>query len=128
MQELVGQIEDRRVITYGENPQADVRLMDVDLRGGRIALPRRDPRPQDRACASSIEDLVLPMPGHHNALNATAAIAVAHELGVDARRDPQGALGGFGGVKRRFTRTGRLERRRRSSTITATTRSRSPRC
>ena len=45
------------------------------------------------------------MPGHHNALNATAAIAVAHEL-----RRPvatiRKALAGFGGVKRRFTRTG----------------------
>ena len=47
----------------------------------------------------------MPMPGAHNALNATAAIAVAHELGVspDAIRK---ALAGFGGVKRRFTRTG----------------------
>jgi len=49
--------------------------------------------------------LAMPMPGHHNALNATAALAVAHELGVepDAIRR---ALAGFGGVKRRFTRTG----------------------
>ena len=48
---------------------------------------------------------MLPMPGRHNALNATAAIAVAHELGIadDAIRK---ALAGFGGVKRRFTRTG----------------------
>jgi UDP-N-acetylmuramate--alanine ligase len=45
------------------------------------------------------------MPGRHNALNATAAIAVAHalELSDDAIR---AALTGFGGVKRRFTRTG----------------------
>ena len=45
------------------------------------------------------------MPGHHNALNATAAIAVAYELKapVEAIRR---ALAGFGGVKRRFTRTG----------------------
>src|SRR5450759_785739 len=34
VQELVGRIEDRRVLTYGENPQADVRLLDVDLAGG----------------------------------------------------------------------------------------------
>ena len=34
MQELVGRIADRRVYTYGENPQADVRLMDVNLEGG----------------------------------------------------------------------------------------------
>ena len=45
------------------------------------------------------------MPGQHNALNATAAIAVAHQLGLsdDAIRK---AIAGFGGVKRRFTRTG----------------------
>ena len=45
------------------------------------------------------------MPGRHNALNATAAIGVAHELGasVDVIRK---AISGFGGVKRRFTRTG----------------------
>src|SRR5690348_14195385 len=35
VQELVGKIEDRRVITYGENPQSDVRLVDIDLSGGR---------------------------------------------------------------------------------------------
>ena len=48
---------------------------------------------------------MLPMPGRHNALNATAAIAVAHELGMsdDTIRK---ALAGFGGVKRRFTKTG----------------------
>ena len=34
VQELVGQVEDRRILTYGENPQADVRLMDVKLAGG----------------------------------------------------------------------------------------------
>jgi UDP-N-acetylmuramate--alanine ligase len=45
------------------------------------------------------------MPGRHNALNATAAIAVARELGVGDDRVRK-ALGNFGGVKRRFTRTG----------------------
>src|SRR6202041_596476 len=34
VQELVGQVEDRRILTYGENPQADVRLLDVNLAGG----------------------------------------------------------------------------------------------
>src|SRR6202044_2858168 len=52
-----------------------------------------------------IANLVLPMPGRHNASNATAAIAVAHELGLsdDTIRT---ALAAFGGVKRRFTKTG----------------------
>ena len=104
VQELVGRIEDRRVITYGENPQADVRLLDVDLSGG---LTRFNVLIRDRktAQATYIDNLVLPMPGHHNALNATAAVAVAYELkaSVEAIRK---ALAGFGGVKRRFTRTG----------------------
>src|SRR5215217_1792588 len=35
VQRLVGRIEDRRIITYGENPQADVRLVDLDNKGGQ---------------------------------------------------------------------------------------------
>jgi UDP-N-acetylmuramate--alanine ligase len=45
------------------------------------------------------------MPGHHNALNATAAIAVAHNLGIPPDTIRAG-LSRFGGVKRRFTKTG----------------------
>ena len=52
-----------------------------------------------------ITKLALPMPGRHNALNATAAVAVAHELGIDDARIKE-ALAQFGGVRRRFTRTG----------------------
>jgi UDP-N-acetylmuramate--alanine ligase len=104
VQELVGRIEDRRVITYGENPQADVRLVDIRLDDGvsRFSVILRDRKSHE---ARRIDDLVMPMPGHHNALNATAAIAVAYELGMspDAIR---AALAAFGGVKRRFTKTG----------------------
>ncbi|GAB6842187.1 UDP-N-acetylmuramate--L-alanine ligase [Methylorubrum rhodinum] len=104
VQDLVGHIEDRRIITYGENPQADVRLLDIDLKGGqsRFRVMIRDRRPGFRL---EMQDLVLPMPGKHNALNATAALAVAHELGVSEEAIRK-ALSSFGGVKRRFTRTG----------------------
>ncbi|WP_296578007.1 UDP-N-acetylmuramate--L-alanine ligase [Phreatobacter sp.] len=104
VQDMVGAIADRRVVTYGENPQADVRLLDVDLTGGqcRFKVQFRD---RTGALREEIDDLVLPMPGRHNALNATAAIAVAHELGM-AGPQIRKALAGFGGVKRRFTRTG----------------------
>jgi UDP-N-acetylmuramate--alanine ligase len=104
VQELVGRIEDRRVVTYGENPQADVRLVNVDLAGGQSKF---DVMLRDRKSGSeeTIPALVLPMPGHHNALNATAAIAVAHQLGMSGAAI-RAALAGFGGVKRRFTRTG----------------------
>ena len=48
VQQLVGQITDRRVITYGENLQADVRLADLDHAGGQVALLDRVPRPRRR--------------------------------------------------------------------------------
>jgi UDP-N-acetylmuramate--alanine ligase len=104
VQDLVGRITDRRVITYGENPQADVRLQDFRLEGG---VSRFDVllRGRDGNGAERIEDLCLPMPGQHNALNAVAAIAVARELAVPDERIRQ-ALGAFGGVGRRFSKTG----------------------
>jgi UDP-N-acetylmuramate--alanine ligase len=104
VQTMVGRLEDRRVITYGENPQADVRLVDLDHADGRS---RFSVLFRDRAGSEThrVSGLSLPMPGRHNALNATAAVAVARELGVaDARI--RAALENFGGVKRRFTRTG----------------------
>jgi len=104
VQELVGRIEDRRVVTYGENPQADVRLTDLAAAdgGSRFTISFRD---REGAQVHAIEGLTLPMPGRHNALNATAAIAVARELGVSDELIRK-ALAAFGGVKRRFTRTG----------------------
>jgi len=104
VQSLVGRIEDHRMVTYGENPQADVRLVDISHAGGTSLFTIIF---RDRAghFLHEIKNVALPMPGRHNALNATAAIAVAHELGIgdDVIRH---ALANFGGVRRRFTRTG----------------------
>src|SRR5215831_9000097 len=104
VQTMVGRIEDRRIVTYGENPQADVRLTGLEHANGssHFSVVFRDRSGDDM---HSIENLVLPMPGRHNALNATAAIAVAHDLGI-ADAVIRKALSGFGGVRRRFTRTG----------------------
>jgi UDP-N-acetylmuramate--alanine ligase len=104
VQRLVGRVEDRRVITYGENPQADVRLSDLEYADGssRFSVLFRN---RDGETVHTISDLVLPMPGRHNALNATSAVAVAHELGISDDAIRKG-LAGFGGVKRRFTRVG----------------------
>jgi UDP-N-acetylmuramate--alanine ligase len=104
VQALVGEIEDRRVITYGQNQQADVRLMDVEGKNGttRFSVAIRDRVTGEEQV---IDKLELPMPGLHNVLNATAAIAVADQLGISAA-DIRAGLKGFGGVKRRFTCTG----------------------
>jgi UDP-N-acetylmuramate--alanine ligase len=104
VQSLVGRIEDHRIVTYGENPQADVRLVDVSHAGG-TSLFTIVMRERAGQAAHEIKNIALPMPGRHNALNATAAVAVAHELGI-ADDVIRGALAKFGGVRRRFTRTG----------------------
>lgn len=104
VQALVGRIKDRRILTYGTNPQADLQLVnlryernanwfDVRIRNRRTGIER------------IIDDLSLPMPGLHNALNAVAAIAVVDRLGVAPETIREG-LAGFTGVKRRFTLTG----------------------
>ncbi|QPC88200.1 UDP-N-acetylmuramate--L-alanine ligase [Mesorhizobium sp. NBSH29] len=104
VQALVSRIEDRRVITYGENAQADVQFSNIRTQGAAslfdVAIRERKTGDEIR-----IFDLRLPMPGRHNVSNATAAIAVAHELGMSGE-DIKKGLSSFGGVKRRFTPTG----------------------
>jgi UDP-N-acetylmuramate--alanine ligase len=104
VQALVSHIEDRRVITYGENAQADVRFTRRRMEGA-ASLFDVVIRNRKTGAETTIADLRLPMPGRHNVSNATAAIAVAHELGLKAD-DIRRGLSSFGGVKRRFTLTG----------------------
>jgi len=104
VQAMIGKIEDRRIITYGFNPQADVRCADLKIEAG---LTMFSVQIRDRAndTMRTIADLSLSMPGEHNVQNATGAVAVAANLGVPDKAIRSG-LGAFGGVKRRFTRTG----------------------
>ena len=104
VQALVSRIDDRRIITYGNNPQADVRFLNHHMEGANSHF---DVIIRNRKTGATVEmkDLVLPMPGLHNVSNATAAIAVAHELGVTDGAIAKG-LSAFGGVKRRFTHSG----------------------
>lgn len=104
VQSLVGKIQDRKVITYGENPQADVRLKNLRVEGG-ISRFEVDIRNRRTGETRALSGLSLPMPGKHNALNALAAITVADRLGV-SEADIRKGLAEFGGVKRRFTHTG----------------------
>ncbi len=103
VQSLASRIEDRRVITYGANPQADARLSNVRMEPSGttfdVTFRLRGQKPE------SWTDIVLPMMGEHNVLNAVAALATARELGLTEHAAKK-ALAGFGGVKRRFTKTG----------------------
>jgi UDP-N-acetylmuramate--alanine ligase len=104
VQALIARIEDRRIITYGRNPQAEVRYRDIVAEGGRtrFVVERRD---RVTGEMETIGDLAISMPGEHNVSNATAAVAVARAIDISAEAVRKG-LASFGGVKRRFTLTG----------------------
>ena len=103
VQAMAARVENRRLVTYGVNPQAQVRAEKIVMgpEGARFDVVV-DPLEGE---AVRYDDLRLPMAGQHNVLNALAAIAVARELGVSAE-DIRKGLAGFGGVRRRFTTTG----------------------
>ena len=100
VQALVGRIHDRRVVTYGFNPQADVRVTNLVYEGG---VAHFDVELANEGTV--IESLSLPMPGDHNVSNALSGVAVARHLGI-SHEDIARALAEFGGVNRRFTRVG----------------------
>jgi UDP-N-acetylmuramate--alanine ligase len=104
VQSMIGRVSDRRLITYGYGPQADVRAVNVRFEGG---VSHYDVRLSDRVKGGSrtLAGLTLPMPGEHNVQNSLSAIAVARELGVPDVTVRE-ALAQFEGVKRRFTKTG----------------------
>ncbi|WP_332066034.1 UDP-N-acetylmuramate--L-alanine ligase [Bartonella sp. CB189] len=104
VQTLASRIDDRWVITYGANPQADVRFLNLTMDGQKTYFDIVI-RSRKTGKETEFKNFVLPMPGRHNVSNATAAIAIAHELGISYETIKQG-LAGFGGVKRRFTQTG----------------------
>jgi UDP-N-acetylmuramate--alanine ligase len=99
---MVGKISDRRLLTYGFNPQAEIRGANLSAGVGGVTFDVLIGRGDDQ---KSMNGVRLPMFGEHNVLNALAAIAVAKEMGIDEDAIIR-ALGQFGGVKRRFTKTG----------------------
>ena len=105
VQALIGKIEDRRIVTYGASPQADVRYVDVHVKDGRTAFTAIVRDRLNGGGTRAIEGLSIAMPGEHNVQNATGAVAVAASLGVADAAIVLG-LSAFGGVKRRFTTTG----------------------
>src|SRR5690348_669017 len=104
VQGLIAKLSDRRVLTYGLSPEADIRATEVRFRrdGASFDIIISDTL-SDRG--RTIPNLFLPMFGRHNVQNslAVAAVAEAMALGDEALRV---TLRNFKGVKRRFTKTG----------------------
>ena len=106
-QSLTALVRDRRIITYGFNPQADIRAENVNLgpEGAQFDVVAKLPGSRE---VIRIENLILPMFGSHNAQNALVAVAVALELGI-AQQDIRKGLAKFKGVRRRFTKVGEIQ-------------------
>jgi len=104
VQGMIPRLSERRVVTYGLTPQADIRAINVDMRhdGAHYEVVITD-RASDTS--RTIDGVFLPMFGQHNVQNSLAAIAVADEMGL-ADATVRMAFAGFKGVKRRFTQTG----------------------
>lgn len=108
VQSLISEITDRKVITYGFNPQADIRATNlrITLEGSTfdlaIAPHLNDGEPLE------LSDVFLPALGEHNVLNCLSALAIAAEMGVAPALMRKG-LENFTGVKRRFTQTGQVK-------------------
>ena len=104
VQAMIPRVSDRRIITYGFSPQADVRGENVSSGDGGTTF---DVVISNRKTGEirHIEGLKLAMYGLHNVLNALSAVAIASEMGLsDAVLNR--AFSEFKGVKRRFTQTG----------------------
>jgi UDP-N-acetylmuramate--alanine ligase len=104
VQGLIPRLSERRIVTYGFSPQAEIRAVDVNLGrdGARYDVVIADRRNNS---TRTIAGLALPMFGRHNIQNSLAAVAVAQELKLDDAVLRE-ALAGFKGVKRRFTKVG----------------------
>ena len=92
----------RQVITYGFSENADYRIEDYQQTGfqGHYTV----------ICPSGERiDVLLNVPGRHNALNATAALAVAKEEGIK-NEAILAALADFQGAGRRFDQLGQFIR------------------
>jgi UDP-N-acetylmuramate--alanine ligase len=106
VQNIIGRIRDRRIVTYGFSALADVRADNISaVPGGSrfdaVILGKDGER-------RVLERVHVSMPGRHNVQNALAAIAVALELGISDDDIVRG-FDKFDGVKRRFTKVGEVD-------------------
>jgi len=105
--ELVARVQDRKIVTYGLSPQADVRAINVkpEKDGTHFDVEVMD---RKKNVVRSIKDIFLSVIGQHNVLNSLAAISIGVQLNFSDAVIRK-TLAGFESVRRRFTRTGTVE-------------------
>jgi len=86
---------DSRLITFGENPEADFRAENLVLQARKTSF--------DLRWGNEIIPVVSPLPGRYNVSNVLAAFALCHSLGCDVLNLAK-RLEGFTGVPGRMER------------------------
>ncbi len=94
----------RRLLTYGSTSGADLQLKSARI-DGTSTIFDAELGARVKGGARTLKGWSIPLPGHHTALNALAAIAAASEAGIDDDTI-RAAIADFSGVKRRFQRVG----------------------
>ena len=106
VQSLLPQLTDRKIVTYGLSPAAQVRGLNLvlDMSGAHF-----DAAISERVTGGEriISNIHVPMFGQHNVLNALAAVSVAAEMGIPDETIRE-SLAQFKGVKRRFSKVGTI--------------------
>ena len=95
VQQIMPRLADRRVVTYGVSPQADLTLVDLERSGIGCRFGVLQP------ATGHLGTIELPMPGLHNVRNALAAVSVGLAVGLEFEAIAS-ALADFSGVHRRF--------------------------
>ena len=104
VQEIVSQIDNRKIVSYGLNKAADVHADHIRTVSDGIIF---DVFVKQGSKFKKIKDIRLSMMGKHNVLNALGAMAVALRLGVKESVIKK-ALASFKGIQRRLTLRGHL--------------------
>jgi UDP-N-acetylmuramate--alanine ligase len=98
--EIVHDITDRRIITYGIDADANFNAINIEKSNNGTVFDVRYGN-------DTIRDITIPLLGDHNIKNALSAMAMAYELGIDIDTT-KATLASFTGVKRRFTTVGKI--------------------
>jgi UDP-N-acetylmuramate--alanine ligase len=97
-EEVTAGLEPARVTRYGESRRADYQLGDVRSDGMAVSFTVTAGH---SPFGEIFTKMTVHVPGHHNALNATAAFAAAVELGFAPPR-VAAAIAGYRGARRRM--------------------------
>jgi len=98
--DIMPQLNKKKIITYGLNPQADTQAVDIRHKDNTSTFTVvKD--------GKDLGPVTIQVPGNHNVQNSLAAIAVALELGVPFDKVRAG-IEKFAGVYRRWEKKGEV--------------------